>query len=572
VKSPILGSSYVIRSVNAADNRLINLYPEVIAEGGKEPAYLQRCPGLTRVVTVGTGPIRGLYTLGNFLYVVSGDQLYKLNSNYVLQGTNDLLMETGSFLLLEDGSRILLQDQNNPSLGIISGTGPVSMADNGTQLFIAANPDGYIYNTVTDSFAQITDPDFPGSVTVGYLDGYFVFNEPNSQRVWVTQLLDGLSIDPLDFASAEGSPDGLVSLIIDHREAWLFGTNSVEVWYNSGEADFPLTRIQGAYNEIGCIAPYSVAKMDNSVFWLGADARGQGIVYRANGYQGVRVSTHAVEFAIQQYGDLSDAVGYTYQQDGHTFYVLNFTNADTTWVFDAATGAWHERAGFRNGDFKRHRGNNHARFNGDPHIGDYENGKIYVFSLDVYADDGTVQKWLRSWRALPTGANNLKRTAHHSLQIDMETGVGLSGVDPFDPPVEISTETSVPINTETGNPQLAGNLGSEVPEDINTENDLYTLGVTEDDGLTLVIDQLPGTVVVGANPQLMLRWSDDGGHTWNGERTTSLGRIGQYGTRAIFRRLGMTTKIRDRVYEISGTDPVKVAIMGAELELSGTNA
>jgi hypothetical protein len=569
MKSPILGSSYVIRSVNAADNRMINLYPEVIPEGGKEPAYLQRCPGLTRVVTVGTGPIRGLYTLGNFLYVVSGDQLYKLNSNYALQGANDLLLESGSFLLLEDGSRILLQDQSNPSLGVISGTGPVSMADNGTQIFIAANPDGYIYNTATDSFAQITDPDFPGAVTVGYLDGYFVFNEPNSQRVWVTALLDGTSIDPLDFASAEGSPDGLVSLIIDHREAWLFGTNSVEVWYNSGEADFPLTRIQGAYNEIGCIAPYSVAKMDNSVFWLGADARGQGIVYRANGYQGVRVSTHAVEFAIQQYGDLSDAVGYTYQQDGHTFYVLNFTNADTTWVFDAATGAWHERAGFRNGDFKRHRGNNHARFNGDPHVGDYENGKVYVYSLDVYADDGAVQKWLRSWRALPTGSNNLKRTAHHTLQIDLETGVGLAGIDPFDPPVEITTETSIWLNTESGAPNLAANLGTQVPQDINTQNDLYTLGVVQDPGLTLIIESTP---VVGANPQLLLRWSDDGGHTWNGERTTSMGRIGQYGTRAIYRRLGMTTKIRDRVYEISGTDPVKVAIMGAELELSGTNA
>lgn len=536
MKSPILGSSYVIRSVNAADNRMINLYPEVIPEGGKEPAYLQRCPGLTRVVTVGAGPIRGLYTLSNFLYVVSGDQLYKLNSNYALQGANDLLLESGSFLLLEDGSRILLQDQSNPSLGVISGTGPVSMADNGTQIFIAANPDGYIYNTATDSFAQITDPDFPGAVTVGYLDGYFVFNEPNSQRVWVTALLDGTSIDPLDFASAEGSPDGLVSLIIDHREAWLFGTNSVEVWYNSGEADFPLTRIQGAYNEIGCIAPYSVAKMDNSVFWLGADARGQGIVYRANGYQGVRVSTHAVEFAIQQYGDLSDAVGYTYQQDGHTFYVLNFTNADTTWVFDAATGAWHERAGFRNGDFKRHRGNNHARFNGDPHVGDYENGKVYVYSLDVYADDGAVQKWLRSWRALPTGSNNLKRTAHHTLQIDLETGVGLNGYALEDYQY-LATEADVILDTEAG-------------QDIILEY----------------------VVTVGANPLLMLRWSDDGGHTWNGERTTSMGRIGQYGTRAIFRRLGMTTKIRDRVYEISGTDPVKVAIMGAELELSGTNA
>ncbi len=534
MKTPILGSSYVIRSVNAADNRMVNLYPEVIPEGGKEPAYLQRCPGLALQRTIGTGPIRGLWTLGNYLYAVSGDQLYKLDSNYVQYGSNDLLLEDDSLVLLEDGESILLEDQSLPTVGYVSGTGPVSMADNGTQIFIAANPDGYIYNSVTDQFQQITDPDFPGAVTVGYLDGYFVFNEPNSQRVWVTSLLDGLSIDPLDFASAEGSPDGLVSLIIDHREAWLFGTNSVEVWYNSGDADFPLTRIQGAYNEIGCIAPYSVAKMDNSVFWLGADARGQGIVYRANGYQGVRISTHAVEFAIQGYGDLSDAVGYTYQQDGHTFYVLNFTNADTTWVFDAATGAWHERAGFRNGDFKRHRGNCHARFNGKPIVGDYQNGKLYAFDLDVYADDGQVQKWLRRWRALAPGSNNLNRTAHHSLQIDCETGVGLEGYALEDYQY----------------------LGSESLQILDTES-----------GENIILEYTP---VTGANPQLMLRWSDDGGHTWNGERTTSMGRTGQYGTRAIFRRLGMTLKLRDRVYEISGTDPVKVAIMGAELQISPT--
>jgi hypothetical protein len=505
VKSPILGSSYVIRSVNAADNRMVNLYPEVIAEGGKEPAYLQRCPGLTRVVTVGSGPIRGLYSLGSFLYVVSGSEFYKVSTAYVAT-----------------------------KIGDVTGTGPVSMADNGTQIFIACNPDSYIYNVDTLGFAQITDEDFPGAVTVGYLDGYFVFNEPNSQRVWVTALLDGTSIDPLDFASAEGSPDGLVSLIIDHREAWLFGTNSVEVWYNSGEADFPLSRIQGAYNEIGCIAPYSVAKMDNSVFWLGADARGQGIVYRANGYQGQRISTHAVEYAIQQYADLSDAVGYTYQQDGHTFYVLNFTDADTTWVYDAATGAWHERAGFFNGDFTRHRGNNHARFNGDPHVGDYQTGKIYIFSLDVYADDGAVQKWLRSWRALPTGANTLKRTTHHSLQIDCETGVGLPGYGLEDYNY-LGTESNIVLETESG-------------------DDLI----------------LEYTVTVGAVPQLILRFSDDGGHMWSETRQTSMGRIGRTGTRAIFRRLGMTTRLRDRVYEISGTDPVKIAINGAELHVSET--
>ena len=108
-----------------------------------------------------------------------------------------------------------------------------------------------------------------------------------------------------------------------------------------------------------------------------------------------------------------------------------------------------------------------------------------------------------------------------------------------------------------------------MPEDINTENDLYTIGVVEDDGLTLAIDT---PTVVGANPQLMLRWSDDGGHTWSNERWTSMGRIGEYGHRTIWRRLGMTLKLRDRVYEVSGTDPVKVAIVGAELHASPTNA
>jgi hypothetical protein len=511
MKTPILGSSYVLRSPNAADARMVNLYPEVIPEAGKEPAYLQRCPGLELIATVGTGPIRGMWGHENDVYIASGNELYKMTPNLDIT-----------------------------KLGDITGTGPVSMADNGLQLFVACNPDGFIYNFTTTAFAKITDPDYPGAVTVGYLDGYFVFNEPNSQRIWVTALLDGLSIDPLDFASAEGSPDGLVSIIIDHREAWLFGTNSTEVWYNSGNPDFPLERIQGAYNEIGCVAPYSVAKLDNSVFWLGADARGQGIVYRAQGYQAVRVSTHAVEFAIQQYTDMSDALAYTYQQDGHAFYVLIFPTANTTWVFDAATGAWHERAALVNGEYRRHRSNAHAAFNDYPTVGDFENGNIYQFKLDVYLDAGDVQKWLRRWRALPTGQNNLTRTIHHQLQLDCQTGVGLSeGIFEI-----LSTETAQEIET---NQAIAPNT---VPSSI------FAL-IGQD---------------IGPEPQVMLRWSDDGGHTWSSEYWRNMGPIGATQTRVIWRRLGATMKSRDRVYEVSGTDPVIVAIMGAELELSPTDA
>ena len=509
MKTPILGSAYVARSINAADNRMVNLFPEIIPEGGKEPAFLNRAPGLRLLNTAGDGPVRGLWTYGGIAYIVSDDKLYSMDG-----------FQTPVFI------------------GTVSGTGPVSMSDNGTQLFIACGGPSYIYNNRTGGFGLITDPDFPGALTVSYLDGYFVFIEPNSQKIWVTSLLDGNSIEPLDFASAEGSPDNLVSMIVDHREAWLFGTNSVEVWYDAGNPDFPLQRIQGAYNEIGCAATYSVAKLDNGLFWLGADARGQGIVYRANGYTGQRISTHAIEYAIAQYGNISDAIGYTYQQEGHSFYVLIFPSANATWVYDVSTQAWHERASFENGEFLRHRSNCQMAYNNQIVVGDYENGNLYAFDLDVYADNGAQQKWLRSWRALPTGQNNLTRTAHHSLQLDCQSGVGLNGGAENDP-TYLVTESGLYLITENGD---------------------YLVSV-EGDGYTL-----------GSDPQVMLRWSDDAGHTWSNEHWSPLGKIGVYQHRVFWRRLGMTLKLRDRVYELSGTDPVKIAIMGAELHLSGTTA
>jgi hypothetical protein len=547
MKTPILGGTYVARSVNAADARMVNLFPEAVPEGGKEPAFLNRAPGLRFLADMGDGPIRGLWQFGGYAYAVSGEVLYRVDSIWNV----------------------------NPIGTVAGSSGPVSMSDNGTQLFIACNGPSFIYNSSTLAFAQITDPDFPGAVTVGYLDGYFVFNEPNSQRLWITQLLDGTSIDPLDFASAEGSPDGLVSILIDHREAWLFGTNSVEVWYDSGAADFPLTPVQGAFNEVGCIAAFSVAKLDNGIFWLGADARGRGIVYRANGYTAQRVSTHAVEWQIQQYGNLSDAIAYTYQQDGHSFYVLIFPSANTTWVFDVATSLWHERAAFINGSFTRHRSNCQMSFNNEVVVGDHELGNIYAFDLDVFADNGEVQKWLRSWRALPTGANDLKRTAQHALQLDAETGA-----------IDSNVQTPVVyIDTSSPDEKLLTESGDVIAWELPTTDALITESgdfLVQEDGGRIRLD---ASVVGGAllvetsmatataiNPQVMLRWSDDGGHTWSNSHWRSMGLTGQWGRRVIWRRLGMTLKLRDRVYEVSGTDPIKIAIMGAELQMSPTNA
>jgi hypothetical protein len=202
-----------------------------------------------------------------------------------------------------------------------------------------------------------------------------------------------------------------------------------------------------------------------------------------------------------------------------------------------ATKAWHERAGFDNGEFTRHRSNCQCNFGGNTIVGDYQNGNIYTLDLDTYADNGQIQKWLRSWRALPTGQNTLKRTAHHSLQLDCQSGTGLNLYPGYEPE-ELKTEAGLELVTE--------------------------------DGLYLTTVGYPAAP--GYNPQVMLRWSDDGGHTWSNETWASMGKLGEYYRRVFWRRLGMTLKLRDRVYEISGTDPVKLAVMGAELLLSPTNA
>lgn len=474
MREQFLGGHYMARSVNSSDNWMVNLYPETVpnASGGKDVGALYRCAGLTSLVTCGAGPVRGLWVLGGFLYVASGSTLYSVSTTWTAT-----------------------------SIGTIAGSGPVFMADNGTQIFVSCTPTAYIYNTATAVFAQITDADFPGSGCVGYIDGYFVFNQPNTQKFWNTAINDGTNIDALDFASAEGAPDNLVALLVDHQEIWNFGGLSTEVWYNTGNTDNTFARIQGAIIEHGCAAPASVAKMDNSVFWLGADDRGQGILWRANGYTPVRVSDHSAEFAWSEFDTIADAVAYTYQDQGHAFYVISFPTGDQTWVLDAATNLMHRRA-YRNtttGDLTRHRSNCHAFFNAKHVVGDYSTGVLYSLDPTVYTDNGDPQVWIRRWRALPTGSNNLNRTFHHALEISAEMGVGTGATGPT------------------------------------------------------------------VDPQVLLRWSDDGGHTWSNGKSASLGRSGRYANMVRFNRLGTS---RDRVYELSSSAAVKITLIGAQLEMT----
>lgn len=212
---------------------------------------------------------------------------------------------------------------------------------------------------------------------------------PGSGFAYTVTTIGSSAFDPLDIAAKTGGADPIQTLIVMHREVWLLGTLTSEVWYNTGASDFTFGAVPGVFVEHGCAAKYSVAKADLSIFWLGQDIQGKCIVFEGNQYTAKRISTHAIENEISSYGDVTDAVGFTYQQEGHVFYQLTFPSADRTWTFDLATQLWHERTWTDdNGDEHRSRANCAAFFNGVNVVGDQSNGLIYQYDPKAYTDNG----------------------------------------------------------------------------------------------------------------------------------------------------------------------------------------
>lgn len=391
----IVGPSYQLRVRKADVQRSVNLFPAIVESGsGKAPAILQSIPGLTLFADLGA-EVRGLKIGKNGrLYGVGGSGLKEISN---------------------DGTII--------ARGTLSTvTGPVDMAENLTQMIIVDGPNGYVSPFDTNIFKQITGDGWLGSRKVSVLDGYAIFVKPNSQEFFVSAVDDATALDVLDFASAESSPDNIVAQVVDHGQLMLFGESSVEIWDDTGGTDFPFSRNNGARIETGCAAAFSICKLDNTVYWLGQDDRGGGIIWKLSGYTPVRVSTQAIEEAIQAAPDLTKAVAYTYQQDGHSFYVLNVPGLSTTWCFDVASGNWHERAELINGEYAQHRGTCHVYAFGKHLIG-AANGKIYQYDPTVNnnAGDVLVRDRISPHMAVPGYAVQ----QFNSLQIDCTVGTGL---------------------------------------------------------------------------------------------------------------------------------------------------
>jgi hypothetical protein len=305
------------------------------------------------------------------------------------------------------------------------------------------------------------------------------------------------------YGSKNGSPDNLVSLIVDRRQVYLLGEVTTEVWTDVGNViagitTFPFQRVPGTSIQSGLGAPFSIARFQDSFAFVAKDTRGDSTIEMVNGYTFVKISTHAVEQSLlNEY--TADAIAYTYQIEGHEMYVCTFPSIGNglTWVYDGSTKSWHKWLSWDStiGEYYRHRSNCGCFFNNVYLVGDFENGKIYSVENEVYTEDGATIRRLRRATHLTT---DLQRQYFESFQIQFQPGVGL-------------------------------NTGQ------------------------------------GDDPQAMLRWSNDGGSTFSNEHWVSIGKIGQYANRALWRRLGWS---RDRIFEVAISDPIKAVIISAELKAS----
>lgn len=457
--------TYTGRSRQISSQRAVNCYAEAQPKDAKTQVALLGCPGIVEFTSCGAGPVRGAHFMDDTLYVVSGQRLYSVT-------------ETG--VATDIG-------------GNITGSGPVSMDDNGSQLVIVNGTSGYLYSDLL-GFVLISDTDFNAANTTTFFDQRFVFDWKGTNKFFCSDALDGTSFVGTAFASAETRPDNVLAVLLNKQVLLVCGASSIEPWQDVGAANFPFASVPGAMIERGIASPWAICKADNSVYLMGDDR----ICYRLDGMSLTRVSTFALEEDWQENSDFDQLFFFSYTWMGHKFVVVTFPETGKTYELDVATGLWHERESWddNNRSLGRWRANCHVQAYGYELIGDYETGKIGYLSGQTFTEFGNT---MQLQAVSPPIHSDRKRVFIPRFEMDIESGVGLA----------------------TGQ---------------------------------------------GSDPQVMLRYSKDGGLTWSARQLwRTMGAQGAYNTRMRWLSLG---NAREWVFEITISDPVRRTVIAANADIT----
>jgi len=384
--------SYATETPQFSSQRALNVFAEMDEGGARGQVMVRHTEGLKAWITVGSGPIRGIYNSKTFgkLYVVSGADLYEVNA----AGTATLLGKTDA------------------------GSAPVMWAESTTQVAMLSNASLWTYDGTT--LTNVSDPDFLGAGSIAALDGFLIYHKADTRQLNLSEQNDFSSYDSLRFGTAARTTAPIIRVATIGTQIFVFKEELTEIFFNGGLDTFPFQRRNDSLILHGTTAKYSVAQVDSTLYWLGENHT----VYRLNGANAERISTAGIETAIREIyavGGVANAYAMAWTGDGHEFYALTFP--EQTFVYDAKTGMWHERA---SGDLGKWRPLCIEKALGTSTTelflaGDSCSGAIYELDFATYQDAGS--NVAREVIGAPV-QNRPNEMNVDRLEITFETGVG----------------------------------------------------------------------------------------------------------------------------------------------------
>ena len=411
---PIANGYYESDSLPISAQECTNFYPNIAQAPALNQETLFGTPGLTQVASASDiSNCRGAHEMNGVPYFVIDGKLYSMSASYVLTDH-----------------------------GQIGGSGRVSMADNGTQMLVLVpGGNGYIYNHVTDSFAQITDADFTANGNpqqVVYIDGYFCLTT-DSKKFIVSALNDGLSYNALDFGTAESDPDEIVAPVVFKNQLFIGGSQTIEAFQNIGGADFPFQRT-GLFLSKGISSPFSIQSIQDTFVFVGAGANESPAIWALNGNSVAKISTTAIDKELSELTEtqIADIFSWAYAEKGA--YFVGFALPGTTLVYDTISKRWHERKSFVDGSLGAYRVTALVRAYNQLWAGDLVDGRIGLLDQDTYTEYGTE---IRRTIVTQPFQNNMESFVVPELELTVESGVG--NADAVDPQVGLERSTDAKV-------------------------------------------------------------------------------------------------------------------------------
>jgi hypothetical protein len=409
IQIPIIGGQAVSRSVVVNNQATINFIQAIKGQGAKAPIVLETAPGYVDRGMVGDGPIRtGLMVNSRIRPASVAGELYGVYGSKLIAHTSNI---------------------GNLEIGTLTGLGlgdRVRMARGRQYIAMVDGVNGWTFDGTT--FAQITDLDFPGQAGPGaptfmvYLDGFFIVNDALTDNFFISAVEDPTSWNALDFEAASVAPDNSLAMASQVSLLWIIGDETAQAYYNSGNPDFPYDIVLNATQEVGILAPQSLADSDDGIFYLATTPEGGRFVYQIQGQAGRVITQDEQEAFLDSLVDPQDAYGFIYKQAGKSFYVLQVGpspgKVTSTLIYNIKANAWETRE-INNGEAWRVGGV--GVLVNDNIAGSRLQGRFGELDLNNFQDSG--QEMIRTRRTQVFHVLN-KSIDFWRLIVDVQGGIG----------------------------------------------------------------------------------------------------------------------------------------------------